>query len=605
MVKLPSVEPDPSSDEDLVLNEPVRNSRRKRKNTGSAASHEPKRPKLVDIEKIIASSSRTNNAAAGGSGGRIPSARRSKSPSSRYGTNPRTAQLSTGNKPSESVATARTKVVKRTRKEKQRQRSSSSSGSLPDASMLASLSQKSNSFPSASAPVPKRGEGYQREALRDRFSSTKSAPVKDRKTDKTGDVIEILDSDEEPSEPKLGKPKRTKLKSTLNKDSAIIEVVSDSDDLEFRRRSEISAARKFQPRKSIPQDSQDIIILDSDDDPPLPTADSQNDNAGQVPITMKPELTHDDSRSNCISGPAPSESHESPRVSHEKDNRIVHDSSIPSPLPDPVEDEASVGMGFDGGDIVLRDASPPHAKDDDSITPPPFVSTPWSASGPVLKDSVVPDVGISKVPPLTSNAATGSSFISTQPLPQRRSPGSLSPSPSTVIVHPRPQEQGGLSDPIVSISEPSLLNVAPSTSPVSSVATHPIAHVSEAPSNSPEGQNRALFLRHCMVKSPRLCPFCSVLTACCRLIRMTGMTLMSHRNHLRYKLPFRVLFLRLNSLRRHHPQHINRCTSSRSHPLIVDSLCRFLAQARLSILLYPRIRLRNLPRPIKSFAMVP
>ncbi|KAJ6551654.1 hypothetical protein B0H19DRAFT_175687 [Mycena capillaripes] len=107
-------------------------------------------------------------------------------------------------KPLEPPSAARTKVVRRTRGEKQRQRSSFSSDDMP---LVPKKKMPPNSeFPSASAP-PARNGAFGREKIRDRFQSdkasnasrgVKSAPVRQKGKVAADDIIELSSSDEQP-----------------------------------------------------------------------------------------------------------------------------------------------------------------------------------------------------------------------------------------------------------------------------------------------------------------------------------------------------------------------------------------------------------------------
>ncbi|KAJ7489594.1 hypothetical protein FB451DRAFT_694011 [Mycena latifolia] len=187
-------EPEPSSDEDLVPNDPATFESpqpRKRKRTKQTATPS-KRPK-VTTEKTVPSPSRQPNAVAGPSKPRVPH-RRSKSPSTRVpassnGVAPRRSQASSNGQVkkasvshprTQSAASASTKPVRRTVKEKRRQRDSDS-----DSDPSTFKSQANNGAPSVSAPVPKRrdSQAFQRTALAKRFTTkSESAPVRPRKS---------------------------------------------------------------------------------------------------------------------------------------------------------------------------------------------------------------------------------------------------------------------------------------------------------------------------------------------------------------------------------------------------------------------------------------
>ncbi|KAJ7043583.1 hypothetical protein C8F04DRAFT_723472 [Mycena alexandri] len=290
-------EPEPSSDEDLILNQPAPYLPRKRKSKDqTTAQTASKRPKTT--KNPSTSSNRTTNAIAG------PSKPSQQTPSSRppNGKGPRPSQPSSGSsgklktsrhsltqplaRPIEPTSSAHTKLVRRTKKEKARQRSSSSDDEVLDPVPKQNQQpvRPGTAFPSASAPV--QNNKFGRKDLRSRFQSkaspSKSAPLK-RKVTANTDIIVVDDSSDEPGN---GHPK-----PAINSDVVI--VVSDSEaDLEEAEPK--SAGRKAQKRNGIQNDVVEII---SDDEPPLApkcNATGKNEDTGKgLPTPRAPNEISD------------------------------------------------------------------------------------------------------------------------------------------------------------------------------------------------------------------------------------------------------------------------------------------------------------------------
>ncbi|KAJ7653266.1 hypothetical protein DFH06DRAFT_530226 [Mycena polygramma] len=292
------IEPDPSSDEDLVLNDPAAYStQRKRKKPSKPTTQQSKRHRANENSTV--SSNRTFNAVAGPS-------RRSPSPplrSATAGSNGKTTapRTSSGSKVKtsrhsqptakkvEPPSTARTRPIKRTQEEKRRQRSSLSSDDLPAAILPPPKIAPRIDFASASAP-PARNGAFQRDKVRDRFQSgnssreAKSAPVRPKgKVRADTEVIEILSSDED------------------DKHKSEIIDISDSDserELEKKKKRELvkkmSAERKDRKRRGIKDPPPagpppDVFeILDSDEEPSRPVAKRDvNEKREDIGIDLK------------------------------------------------------------------------------------------------------------------------------------------------------------------------------------------------------------------------------------------------------------------------------------------------------------------------------
>ncbi|KAJ7148666.1 hypothetical protein C8R43DRAFT_513999 [Mycena crocata] len=257
-------EPDPlsdSNDSDLMPNHPP--PRKRKKNEQRPSPH--KRPKLSKT-----SSSQPANSVAGPSNSRLPSSslrtNESQSSSGQKLKNSRQSASQPATNKKETASAGRTTVVKRTQREKARQRSSSDSD-FPTAisEPLRRASQNGASLPSASAPVPKRGQGstnYDRDKLRDRFS-TASAPVKPRKKLANNEDVIDLSSGDEPVRPARPKP--------LASPDVIELSDSESESATILKKS---AARKREKQKGVknplPDDREVVEIFDSDDEPAQP-----------------------------------------------------------------------------------------------------------------------------------------------------------------------------------------------------------------------------------------------------------------------------------------------------------------------------------------------